>query len=291
MALPLIVSSLLYAFKPCTKSWLLCVAVNWVAILMDAFRIQPETVSLIMIMGAGTGSVDGLLICTSHLGTMWFWAGLNKLLSPTYRASRSYLTTGLAVGDTVHMLFPWAGIVSEIGVGVLFLLPVQSAWLSKLRVVWPVANHALILCLLVRLRWNLAVWPWNVALIPAGYFLYNYPIQPQWKASSRWSKVLVLALFLYPIGYFVGVSDLYLSHQLYSKMGMSATKCDLKGRCTHLAKYCLEVPTPNWQFLHKASFDAVCNQGDVLSFRDPRTKLEFVSFPEPEQYQCRGNRS
>ena len=192
------------------------------AIVMDQMRIQPEFVSVaILLVGTLPGSGRKLL-ARWHLIALWFWAGLHKLLSTGYlfdSGPRMWMDT---LGDMPSKLaigLAIAAAVYELILGILAVLPSARRYVPWLAAV---LHLGILISLLVQ-RWNPAVWPWNLAVIAAAVSLFGKETgdkkqetvaSPMWK---EWSWRAAAAIMLhYPGLYYLGLADAYLSWCVYS---------------------------------------------------------------------------
>ena len=278
VAIPLLLSLALALRYPlpgaCFHAVLLALSLG-----MDQMRLQPEVVSMAVLLFAATGRRTFALLGRVHLLTLWFWAGLAKLLSDRFIPDRAaWMLDGLPVLPELAGLatvFGAAVIVLEMGAGILSV-PVRT---RKIGAALAVGVHVGALASLGPLghNWNHIIWPWNVALAVAAVTL----IAP-WARSvraelgdARWpARAAVGFLVLYPAGYYAGAADAYLSHHLYSEDTPLAFVCDRSGECTRdLLREPLDTvraPLPPEHRLFRALFDKTCEPGQVLLIRDPR---------------------
>jgi hypothetical protein len=134
--------------------------------------------------------------------------------------------------------------------------------------------HSLGLVALVNAGWNEAVWPWNAALPVAAFALF-------WSRGDRQpSTVAIYAAFaLFPLGFYAGVVDAYLAHNLYTSNTASALLCEADSECSSrpwsevLSR--LNVPFPPEPRLYKAYFEEVCAPGQTLLIAPRRTRVLF----------------
>lgn len=268
----------------------------FVAILGDQIRLQPECVSLgILLLGAAF-PVGGLAVGRWHLAALWIWAGLNKALSagwPGVGVNFMVGTIGLASLSPVAMVvIP----LVETGLGVMGLNP---RWWPAVRVVAPAVHLQILLTLLVA-HWNTSVWPWNIGIALAAPFLF---LPDRVAAASRRSRhsmsdprlrskvvtSLGILLLVAPAGFYVGITDAYLAHNLYSANTETASICPASigqfvPKCSETSFTStwntLNVPLPPEKRLYIAWFEKVCRPGETLRLRGiwthlaPRT-LEF----------------
>ena len=133
---------------------------------------------------------------------------------------------------------------------------------------------------------NSAVWPWNAALACCAPLLFiarpaqarptHDRAQDTEPLRSRHLAVGVAALlFVLPAGFYAGVSDAYLSHNLYTSNTAQALRCTDTG-CAPFgteAYSALNVPLPPETRIYAAWFRLVCNAGETLEVTRPRTRI------------------
>lgn len=259
------------------------------AILGDQIRLQPECVSLSILLLGSAFPRSGLALARWHFVALWIWAGLNKALSAGWPTVGVYFMVG-TIGLTA--LTPIATIVIplvETGLGIMGLIP--ACW-PAVRVVAPVV-HLQILLTLVVAHWNTSVWPWNIGIALAAPFLFlpdrlaAEPSRSRHAASNPRPRARVVTtvgvlLVVYPVGFYFGVTDAYLEHNLYSANTRTAAICPPSNGAA--APKCSEsvftrtwaainVPLPPERRLYVAWFDKVCRPGETLRLRGPWTHL------------------
>jgi hypothetical protein len=245
-------------------------AVLIVAILLDQTRLQPEFVFTWFLLLGTLSAAEAKLLARTHLIALWFFSGFHKIISPGYYAMfTTYLWSQLAPAGC-EAGGPWiAGCLAivEMLLGVLTWVPRTrrlAAWLA-------LALHAGVLAALVRIDWNVAIWPWNAALAFAGFAL----VRP-WResVSEDFARVGVLCraaavvLLVSPLGYYLGIVDAYMAHCLYS-----ANLPMARWRGRELVAYTLptlHVPLPPTYRTYKAFFHAVAAPGEEMVIDDPR---------------------
>jgi uncharacterized membrane protein YphA (DoxX/SURF4 family) len=245
------------------------------AIALDQMRIQPEFVSLAILLWGTTGKSPTLLLARSHLVALWLFAGLHKLLSPDYwhdTGPQNFLDTFPALSPAVAQRLAVAMAATEMLLGILLLIPRTrraGAWIAF-------ALHAGILCSLVSLEWNQAVWPWNLALAFAGFgFCWNWresPLATVRKVGWTWSFAAVIVLAS-PALFYCNLLDAYLCHCVYSSNTPSATYFHgiEEGESLSTRSFAqLNVPFPPAHRLYEQYFRNVAQPGDVLEIEDPR---------------------
>ena len=242
--------------------------------LGDQTRLQPEVVSLAVLMTAPLFGAGGTTIARFHLSSLWLWAGLHKALSLDWPTDGAGFITDLIGAEGLRGVLAWALPAVEVGLGAASLWPRA----------WPVARwvgaalHAGILLTLSPLLgdWNSAVWPWNAALAGASILLFrSEPVE--WWAGLQHVAVRAGAtvLLLFPALFYLGVVDAYLAHNLYSANAASAAICNVH-RCAPLQFDTwsrLNVPLPPEPRLYRDWFDRVCPPDTWLEVTGPRTRL------------------
>lgn len=248
------------------------------AAAIDQTRVQPEVVSLAFLLWGTLPNPTAKTFARAHLVSLWFFAGLNKLLSPDFLHGTAQWILAAFVAHPPPWLRDHVGYaiaMTEMTIGALAFVP-------RTRKLAGLAAFGLHVGILLDLLptghdWNSSVWPWNAGLAFAGLAL----IAP-WKESPLASlracrlavrPVLVL-LVLMPLGFYVGITDAYLAHNLYSSNTASATvSCPLRCRPdqqTSSTWASLNVPLPPEHRLFKQYFDRTCRPGDRLTVRDSR---------------------
>jgi hypothetical protein len=198
---------------------------------------------------------------------MWCWAGVNKSLSPAFISSTGPSLFSTLMPDAPDWLLANSGYLiagAELSIGLLTLFP-KTRKLSALLAFGVHTNIFLILSPLGR-DWNQAVWPWTIALAFAGFGL----IAP-WKESlfqtfklSRLITCIVAAIILIaPLGFYFGVVDAYLAHNLYSSNVPRASN-------TPPTWSLFNVPFPPEHRLFEQNFQLTCSPGESLTVRDQR---------------------
>lgn len=260
------------------------------AVLGDQVRLQPEFVSLAILLVAGAWPPKSLAAGRWHLIALWGWAGMHKVLSGGW-PSGGALFIARAAGDT--RLRPAMAVIvpiCELGLAAMALSP--RRW-RVLRVAAPLF-HVGIVTVLVRAHWNSSVWPWNLALGAAALLVFRSPSAEAQHTVDRRSlvaRVAAVVFLLYPLGFYTGYSDAYLSHNLYSSNTAEASLCtaEIPERCSPQAFSTwksLNVLLPPERRLFVAWFDQFCQPGQRLKIDGVWTRLserrvEHLDCPRP----------
>jgi hypothetical protein len=270
MSLILLLSLGLILIKP-VQGVALHTALVIYAMLIDQTRIQPEVVSLLLLLWGTLPSVSARAIGRAHLISLWFWAGLNKLLSPAFLNSTGPGLFGELLPRPLLWLRPGGGYIialAELAIGLLAIFPRTrklAGWIAF-------GLHGGILLTLSPLGQNRneSVWPWNLALALAGLALIVPWKEPLFKILAEIvpsAKALVILILLSPAGWFVGITDAYLAHHLYSSDVPRASSTALPTSATWGA---FEVPLPPEHRLFEQYFRLTCQPGDEMTIRDRR---------------------
>ena len=141
--------------------WCAYVAVFVYAVLTDQTRLQPEFITFAFFLAAGLPGTAGPTLARAYLITLWFYAGVHKLLSVDFMSPERHVD---AAHDgrrprrrCLRTLFPWAIVAAEMGIAVLALVP-RTRRLA-VRGSHPGARRHPPVAL--RADWNPTVWPWN----------------------------------------------------------------------------------------------------------------------------------
>jgi hypothetical protein len=277
VALPLLVSLLIMLFAPLLGLSLHTLLLVY-AILVDQTRMQPELISLAFLLWGTLPNPTATAFARAHLISLWMFAGINKLVSPTFlHETAPWLLSGFPI-DTGPWLHQHVGYIiagTELMTGLLALFPATR----MLCAIVALLMHSGILLDLgpLGLDVNPSVWPWNLALAFAGFAL----IAP-WKESigrslggcPRWVRPLIILLVVAPVGFHFGLLDAYLSHNLYSSNIVRASVQCPDG-CSRIVdpsktREAFNVPMPPEPRLFEQYFRQTCSPGDELILTDPR---------------------
>jgi hypothetical protein len=281
------------------------VALLVAALGFDQLRIQPEFVSLAILLLGTLPRRGPLLLARGHLIALWFWAGLHKLLSPEYlQTTGPDLVHGLLSGatDRQAMILGIGTALVELSLGLAAVFPATRRGVPLLAA----HLHGIVLLTLVARGWNTAVWPWNLALVVAGYGFFHGWTGPLWtwesaagppieSASARsaaipssspifrwlWQSAAV-AVVAYPALFYLNLCDGYLAWCVYSSNVPDAVIYDSDSpegeRLFDRAYEPLNVPFSPATRLFEQYLRRVGRMGDRLEIDDPRPLSRWGGF-------------
>lgn len=242
------------------------------AMLLDQTRMQPECISLWLLMLGTLPERGPKLLARMHLASLWFFSGLHKLLSPAYFSDMAEPMWSQLMHERWPWgaaLFGWSVIVVEVVLGVAVLVPRSR----KLATWVAVLLHVGILTSLASIRWNHAVWPWNLSL-PVAALLLVRPWKEALPAALRtvgpWVRVAAVGLLVSPLGYYAGVVDAYLAHCLYSANIPEGRIMPAGRRIVTETFAPMNVPVPPSHRNYRAYYRAVATPGTWLLIDDWR---------------------
>ena len=256
------------------------VALLLAAIALDQQRIQPEFISLAILL-AGTMPQKGpQLVARCHLISLWLFAGIHKLLSSAYLLETGPdLAHGLLanINDRQAFMVGLAMAVAELTLGIISIHPLSRRWTPLMAA----GLHGGILLALVLRGWNTAVWPWNLALAIAGYVWFSDWPDPLWLPSrtagqspARGWQVAAGLVLCYPVLFYANLCDGYLAWCVYSANVPEAVVFDAQSpegeRLFYRAYRPLNVPFSPAVRLYESHFQRTAQPGDVLEIDDPR---------------------
>jgi uncharacterized membrane protein YphA (DoxX/SURF4 family) len=262
-----------------------------IAFAQDQTRLQPEFVSLALILlGTTTISYSAVLV-RAHLVSLWFWSGLNKALSLDFMGGAAqFIYGGLPVRiEAIRPYFGWLVIASEMLAAVFIVLPK----LRRIGVALAVGVHLMILLVLLRHRWNVSVWPWNVAVPLAAIAFFGHSSSVNAPRANRAIATAFAGLILVlPAGFYAGYVDAYLAHNLYtSNTAWAVADCGHDPPCSSVAFSKtwnhFRVPLPPEPRLYRAYFDQLCGRGDTLVIYPRQTRVIFGRDTTVRTHECR----
>ena len=243
------------------------------SILIDQSRLQPEIVSMVILMWGSLRSPGFKLIARSHLVSLWFFAGLNKMLSAGYLDQLSLAHPRSSSRAVLVALI-------ELTLGILALIPRSRNFAAALAF----AMHTTIFALVFRGKPDSPILFWNLALAFAGFALilsWSRSLSISLKEVNPVAAAIVLFVLISPVGFYFGLFDAYLSHHLYSKSIPSAVWHRANGDQESIDTWhTLNVPFPPEHRLYEAYFNNSCERGDFLIIHDPRHWARWRGYAE-----------
>jgi hypothetical protein len=244
------------------------------AMVSDQMRLQPEFISQAILLWGTLPWLAVRAISLAHLVALWFFAGLNKLLCPSYYTGDArWLVVSFfpQASEFVSTGIGAAIALTEIGLAICAVVPRTRSVAVGLAYV---VHLGIVVTLAFGLRWDAAVWPWNLALAIAGYAIvgsWKKDVVATWRQLPYAARGVVALILISPLGYYVGLVDTYLCHILYSSHAPLAWVRTPEGRRDLVdTRPQLRVPVPQVDRLYSGYFAATGSPGDELEIVDPR---------------------
>jgi hypothetical protein len=241
--------------------------VAFYAMLRDQTPVQPEMISLTILMVSTLAGKTAQLVGRVHLISLWGWAGLNKLLSPTFLTSAGplvVLSAWPSVPPSLALAGSWTLALLEISIGLL----AAFSRTRRLAAYLGVSLHVgILLVLLSASTSNAAVIPWNIALSTAALALikpWTESLQQTFVTSPVGARLIAAVLVIGPAGFYIGMVDAYPAHNLYAANGVTASIAPPTMRL-------LRVPFPPDRRLFIQYFQSTCHEGQQLHIVEGRT--------------------
>lgn len=275
-------------FFPRSGVWL-HLGLMLVACLFDQMRTQPQFLAIWILMAGVTHGATGVGLTRWFLASLWFWAGLHKLLSPSWNTIHAWEMAN-ALGLNADQFYYSVAILvglSEMGVGLL-------AWFKpKFGAVGCILLHCGIVVYLspLFLNWNFSVIPWNLATAIIGAWILfkagglsqksRIPVNsdnrlPWWQAVW-FQRVFFAVLLIVPSGFYLGWMDHGYSHVLYSDHLPRGLVTHDDGTVEKVSAWgVLAAPFPNERRLLRQYFFIVAEVGEKFHVRDPRAFLNDI---------------
>jgi hypothetical protein len=261
--IPLVVSLLFALVWPRWGTVLHAILLT-VAILADQHRLQPQVLSLVVLM-AGCAFDDGVRLARWYLIAMWLWAGLHKLFSSEWLGFGAwhFLNGSGLPAEEWYFAFALGTALAEIALGLVAI--VAPRWGA----VGCVLLHLGVLLLLSPLfrHYNPSVWPWNFATAFVGWWLLRRELPRQ---IDIWEQLGIAALVLAPIGFYAGWVNPHLAFVLYSGQMPHACHTSAEGQRSLDGWGEFTVPFPDSPRLFRQLFAVSAQPGDKLCIDDPR---------------------
>ena len=292
----LIIFSLLVVVVAPRKGVWIHLFVLVVATLFDQMRIEPQFLANWFLLWAAASEL-GTRVTRWFLVSLWFWAGLHKLLSPDWHTHVSWATSQ-ALGLKADSTYAAVAIVvalSELGLGLLaWFKPRWGAFAC------PFLHIGILIYLAIR-KWNASVVPWNLAMIVIGsWVLWTAYAKTIKKADNtangklakrdgigmpNWTEKVVFALFMIlPIGFYGSWIDRGYSHVLYSNNLPRGLVTKLDESVQEISAWDeLSVPFPSERRLFRHYFSLTAKPGEKLHMLEPRIGLDDEYWVMTEQ--------
>jgi hypothetical protein len=257
------------------------------AILLDETRLQPQVISLALLLFATWPGAGARLFGIAQLVSLWGWSGVHKLLSPAFFEDGGHLVTHRFAGcpDGVARALVVAFAAGEVVLAVAACVPRTRSLARR----FGAAMHLAILVWLspLALDWNESVGPWNAALAFAAW-VFLAPSSVTWRASWRaaplLARVVVAAELLAPAGFELGVVPAPFAHALYCLSTPHALWVHADGTVTHLSERLeLGVFLPGTRHALVAAFEARARPGDRLVLVERRLLLRALGANEEQR--------
>jgi len=269
----LMVVSLLAAACWPRRGVILHAVVYGLACVWDQYRLQPQVISLIVLMAACVFDI-GAWFARWYLAAMWLWSGLHKFLSEEWFGYESWVfleSCGLPA-DEWHVGFASLVALAEVVLGLLAIfVPRRAAVGCALLHV----GIFLLLSPLVR-DFNPSVWPWNLATAAIGPWILLRPARVAFSRArlTSWAQAAVVAgLLLVPAGYYFDLVNAHLAFVLYSGNMPRALHITQDGIRRLDGWRGLAVPFPDSPWLFQQAFLRTARAGDKLHVAEPRHGL------------------
>lgn len=282
---PLLLASLLVVLVAPRSGIALHAGLLLGSVLFDQTRWQPYSVSLLLLMAGTLPNRTVRLLARAHLASLWFYAGLHKLLNPTFpelmqRMVEDVAPAAPAILASVLCVIIWA---SEMSLG---LLATTARW-RWLLAAWAFILHAAVtLALGLGLGWSPQVWPWNWALALAGIGLvvpWRSTLWDDAKQAALPARMVACFLLVMPLGYYLGLVDQFTAYSVYSGAPNPAAYIrsgDEVWNLTDSAWHGHNVVLQPAHRTYEAFFQQVGLPGEVLVLRDDRWIASKLGFAE-----------
>lgn len=238
------------------------------ALVLDQYRLQPQVVSLLILMAAAACD-EAQWPARMYLAAMWLWAGLHKFLSLEWYGHSAWTfldACGLPADD---WRLPFAVTVAAVETILGVVAAVRPRWGA---IPCGLLHAGILLSLSPLVRdFNASVWPWNLATAVMGPWLLASNIHAP--ASRWWRGLLLASLFIAPAGFYAGLVNPHLAFVLYSGNMPSALHVSRSGTSRLHGWRQLAVPFPDSPRLFRQAFQTTASPGDKLHISEPRWGL------------------
>ena len=269
------------------------VAVLAAAMLTDQLRLQPQWISLALLLVATGPWRLSRVLGWAHLASLWLWAGVHKALSTGFGDG-----TAAVIADNLGVagLRPVAAVgvpALEIALGVL-----AARLVTRELAIGPAVALHLGACVVLEMGLDWEILWWNLGLAAAAPVLLRDRVSTEvpggrrTRATAGLASLLVAGLFLYPAGLFTAQVDPYLAHVLYADSLPRAEVCNPDGECS---RWPIDVastaigganipPSPR---TYRAWFERACAPGQVLRVSGLAIRAPFDRLPAGDGIEAR----
>ncbi|MEM9412120.1 MAG: hypothetical protein AAGA30_13465, partial [Planctomycetota bacterium] len=277
---PILISLAYQLWNP-EKGFPIHVFVLIVAIVFDQFRLQPQVISVLVLM-LGTLNAIGHRIARWYLAALWLWTGIHKLFSAHWFAHSSFwILTAVGFDETLSKKLHWSFAASVAFAEVT--LGAMAIFRYRLAAILCVILHVSIAFLMMVIQWNFSVVPWNLATALVGGWIF-------WQSNDEFNREIpttryksmiagcAVMFFVVPAGFYFGWTDRAFSGVLYSDnlpRGLITGKTDLR-LITGWEKINVPFPRNHNNFRH--FFELTAQPGDKLHIFEPRRLVEDEYF-------------
>jgi uncharacterized membrane protein len=279
---------LLLLAAPLNKVFLLCLLLCEVfSSLLDQNRLQPWDYQYMFILfiylvnDLKTGKATAAFLVI--LASTYVYGGLGKLNTGFLHT----IWTKMLLEQFLHVpsksaLLPWVQSMGYLA-GFFELTAGLCLLFNKTRKISAgalIVMHLFILVFLgpLGLRYNIVVWPWNIAMI---VYLYLAGFKTEkdnaltWQVFRGWNLPVLICWAILPAFNFVGWWDNYLSSGVYSGKlpGMVICIRDTS-KCKPLQRYCMK------------DYRGVCSGGEVVNLQYwSMAETKMAPYPEIRSYK------
>ncbi len=253
------------------------------AFVADQSRMLPHNLSLFLLTTGTVGRPEGVLIARSSLVSLWFFAGLHKLMSRDFFLETApWLLWSLAPSADGRWATPLG-----IAIGATEMALAVGCLVPRVRRATAIAaclfHGGTVAALSLVMNWDPGVWPWNAALACVSPLLLlpwrGRGLGDLWPQAARWARRIAVGLLVLPVGYWFGVVDAHFAHCLYSTNTPRAfvcndvTRTDIRVICEQLG---VQVPPAHRHF--DPLFLGVGRAGEWMEVEDPRWIARLLGF-------------
>lgn len=265
------------------------------ALGLDQMRLQPEWVSIAILLVATTSLRHARTLGWGHLASLWLWAGANKAMSAGFvHGVVPSVAHDLGLGSHPEVV-AWGLPLFEITLGLAAIVPRTRRWAGLVGFVMHMGA-----IVVLHMKWDWAILPWNVGLAWASLVLLfvdpgrhaHHTTAPTVAGDQRQRRLLLTVLFGYPALAWFGALDLYLAHHVFTGDAAAASVCDRRGRCSTFGPMvsgaAVKAPIPPDRRLFELWFRLDCRPGETLhvSARQFRWPLDHTADTSPSQVTC-----